>query len=156
MIIIIKLIEGDILNATEDVICHSVNCKAKMGSGLAVQIKEAYPEVFGYYKSFCDMRLPVDKMLGVAQYIMCHDGRYIVNIFGQDGYGREKGKQYTQIDALKKGLTSVYERAKQHNETVAIPWKIGSDRGGANWNEVYKMIEEIFHDYDVTLYKYNK
>lgn len=35
----IKTIEGNILDAEEDIICHQVNCKGVMGAGLAKQSK---------------------------------------------------------------------------------------------------------------------
>jgi hypothetical protein len=39
------------------------------------------------------------------------------------------------------------------SKTIAFPYKIGSDRGGANWNIIYAMICEILSDWDVTIYK---
>ena len=48
----IKIIEGNILNAEEDIICHQVNCRGKMGSGLAKQIRDKYPDV---YKEYVDL-----------------------------------------------------------------------------------------------------
>ena len=48
----INIVKGNILNATEDIICQQVNCKGVMGAGLAKQIKEKYPEVFESYSEF--------------------------------------------------------------------------------------------------------
>lgn len=39
----IKIINDNILNSTENIICHQVNCKGIMESGLAKQIKYRYP-----------------------------------------------------------------------------------------------------------------
>ena len=38
----IKIVKSNILDATEDIICHQTNCFGIMGSGLAKQIKEKY------------------------------------------------------------------------------------------------------------------
>ncbi len=34
----VKIVKGNILNATEDIICQQVNCMGIMGAGLAKQI----------------------------------------------------------------------------------------------------------------------
>lgn len=49
----IKTVEGNILDAEEDIICHQVNCKGVMGAGLAKQIKSKYPNVYKDYKRLC-------------------------------------------------------------------------------------------------------
>ncbi|WP_223260709.1 hypothetical protein [Bacillus sp. LNXM65] len=41
----IKTVDGNILEASEDIICHQVNCKGVMGAGLAKQIKSKYPNI---------------------------------------------------------------------------------------------------------------
>lgn len=37
--------------------------------------------------------------------------------------------------------------------SVALPYKIGCGRGGADWEMVYKIIEEELKDYDVELWR---
>jgi len=127
----IKIIDGDILQAKEDIWCHQTNAMGVMGGGIAKQIREKYPEVYKSYKELCNKRNPND-LLGSVQYVECHNGYIIANLFGQEGFGRNK--QYTDYDALREALTSIYERATNHKESVAIPWKIGSALGGGNWD----------------------
>lgn len=45
---------GDILKATENIICHQVNVDGVMGGGLALQIAKQYPEVEKQYQSYCE------------------------------------------------------------------------------------------------------
>lgn len=40
--------------------------------------------------------------------------------------------------------TLVYQRNGHFGNKIAMPYKIGCCRGGADWDKVYKMIEEIF------------
>jgi len=148
---LIKIVDGDILEAKEDIICHSCNCQGVMGGGIAKQVKEKYPDVYRQYKTLCD-RTESKELLGLAQLLGCDNGKIIANLFGQENYGRNG--QYTDYDALRKAFTSIYERATNHKESVAIPWLIGCSLGGGNWEIVYKIIEEVFHDYDVTLYRW--
>ena len=37
-----------------NIICHQVNCQGVMGSGIAKQVREKYPNVYNSYKKACD------------------------------------------------------------------------------------------------------
>ena len=39
--------------------------------------------------------------------------------------------------------------------SVTIPYKIGCNLGGGNWDEMTKILEKIFNDYPITIYKKN-
>ena len=93
----IKIIDGDILQASEDIICHSCNCQGVMGGGVAKQIKEKYPDIYRQYKKLCD-RTESKELLGSVQLIGCDDGKIIANLFGQYKYGTDK--QQTDYKAL--------------------------------------------------------
>lgn len=67
-------------------------------------------------------------------------------------YGRG-GNRYTSYDAMYDSLVKIKEVAKKHNKSVALPYGIGSVRGGADWEVVYKMIERVFDDYEAVIYK---
>lgn len=150
----IKIVEGNILDTKEDVICHQVNCMGVMGSGLAKQIRNKYPEVYPSYIKYCKGCKDNDpkNLLGEVQTIPCSDGKIIANLFGQYRYGRDK--QYTDYNALKTSLEGILQVAKMFNDTIAIPYNLGCGLAGGDWNIVYKIIEEVFEDYDVTIYKY--
>jgi len=121
-----------------------------MGGGIALQIRNQLPKVYNEYKRLCSNTDP-KQLLGTIQCVEDDFGRVFVNLFGQLNYGRDK--QYTDYVALRRGLLNVYNIANQYNVSVAIPFNIGCGLAGGDWNEVYKMIEEIFGDYDVTLYR---
>lgn len=67
-------------------------------------------------------------------------------------YGRQKVR-YTDYDALRSALVSLKRLAVDHDRTVALPWMIGCGLANGDWNVVYKIIEEVFEDYEVSLYK---
>jgi len=79
----IKIIEGNILNAKEDIICHQVNCKKVMGSGLAKQIRDKYPNVYEEYVNLINWAKEEYKrgfskkksLLGSIQFVNCSDGK---------------------------------------------------------------------------------
>jgi O-acetyl-ADP-ribose deacetylase (regulator of RNase III) len=149
----VQTVTGDLFQAGEQVIGHQVNCQGVMGSGVAKQMKRVYPEVFAAYAQMCGEK-EKQELLGLCQLVPLEDGggRYAANLFGQLTYGRG-GKKYTDDDALRKAFIRLSEFAKQHQLTVALPYKIGCDRGGGDWDTVLGMINDIFADMEVVLYR---
>lgn len=151
----IKHIKCDIFESGADIICHQVNCQGVMGSGVAKQVRERYPEVYAKYKNACD-EYSTDRsaILGKVQLIDIGD-KYLANLFAQEYYGYD-GKCYTDYEALKKCLKTV-SSCLDWGQTVAFPYLMGCHRGGGSWDIVYKMIEEVFtdKDCDVLICQYN-
>ena len=73
-------------------------------------------------------------------------------LFGQYKYGTDK--QQTDYKALEEALFTLKINAKDHNLSVSIPVNLGCGLAGGSWEIVYKIIEEVFHDYDVVLYRW--
>lgn len=148
-----KTIIGDILtpNNTECVaiVCHQVNCKGVMGSGLALQIKNRFPDVYYNYRDKCDQIAEGVGGLGDVQFCSAlSDAGYIVaNIFGQYGYGRDK--RYTDYDALRKAFNTIAKAFP--NFTIRIPYKLGCGLGGGDWSVVSKIIQEKLVDAGVNV-----
>lgn len=140
----IETIECDLLESNCKIRAHQVNCKGVMGSGVAACVKEKYPEAFAAYQEKC--KLHGSKMLGHVQYVKCHDGTIIANMFAQNRYGHTD-KRYTNYDALTKCLQNVCVTADKQKLSIAFPYLLGCDRGGGNWNTVKDFIEILFHDY---------
>lgn len=151
----IQIVEGNLLDATEDIIAHQVNCQGVMGSGLAKQIRAKHANVFHEYSGFCKGQVPFD-LLGRVNIVRVIGAKYshVANIFGQLNYGREN-VLYTDYKALELGLRRLKRDAKSLRLTVALPYNIGCGLANGDWdNVVYPMIQEIFNDYSVTIYKY--
>ena len=71
----------------------------------------------------------------------------IANIFSQ------KLNFDTDYIAMEKCLRYIKIWAENNNLSIAIPYGIGCGIANGDWNEVYKIIEKVFEDYSVTLYK---
>lgn len=167
----IKVIDGNLFDTEANFIVHSVNCCGVMGSGVAKQVRELYPHVEREYMKFVKhcSKSKVD-LLGSAQYVpteswalvmvdpiknnnvIAYDNKYqyIVNLFGQRDFGSD-GKMYTSLNALKNGLLDIRKKAEQIGATVALPYGIGSVRGGAEWSDVLKIIKEVFEKSSVNV-----
>lgn len=165
----VKIVYGNLFDTDAQIIAHSCNCRGAMGSGVAKQVKERFPNVYKAYVSCCNIsRARNANLLGEVLFsdasgecpfeigIECSIEEFpiIANVFGQDNFGYD-GKQYTDLEALRNGFKAIYSVALFHHWKVAIPYKIASDRGGADWDVVYKMIEEIFVGVEVELWKLN-
>jgi hypothetical protein len=74
----------------------------------------------------------------------------IINMFSQEHYGYD-GKRYTSYDAFWSCLGHIRESIPKGSK-IAFPYKIGSDRGGANWDVIYTMIVvALGSDYDIEI-----
>ena len=146
----VKIISGNLLDAKEDIICHQVNCQGVMGSGVAKAIREKWPEVYLAYKTACYNQGSMS-LLGHVCYAENGNQQVIANMFAQNLYGYD-GNRYTSYDAFYKCLENIRVTMPDHL-SIAFPYKVGSDRGGASWNIIYAMICDVLGDREVTIYK---
>ena len=157
-----KLIEGNLLDSKANFICHQVNCQGVMGSGVAWQIRNKWPIVFKEYINKYDLMGNKRDLLGYIQAVKLKTESekykkpiYVVNMFTQYDYG--KGERYTNYEAFYEALVTIKAKAKMifdTTPTIAFPYKIGCDRGGANWNIINTMIYEVLNDnFNVEIYK---
>ena len=152
----------DIFESGADFICHQVNCQGVMGSGIAKQIKDRYPEVYKAYKKTCNSEDPKN-LLGRVEMLLTSeypDSFGVINIYGQLNYGYD-GKCYTDYNALQKAFSEINKYAaaiprSKEEKTFAFPYKFGCARGGGDWNTVYNMIKETFTDCTIYICEYDK
>lgn len=149
-----------VLEAKENIIVHQVNCQGAMNSGIAKQIRERWPQVYHDYRKLwawneTDNASDRRDLLGEITITKVGQDKYVVNLFGQEHYGYD-GDRYTSYDALYDGLTYIKEKAQELGLSVALPFGIGCGRGGADWFIVDAIIQRVFHDYEVHLYKWEE
>lgn len=138
---------GNFLDAKVDVFAHQTNCKGVMGSGVAKQIRDKYPEVYPKYQEACQK----EHMLGKCQLVQTYKGPMVANLFGQDSYGSD-GKQYTDYIALRSALNSLADQMLECQlSTVAFPHNMGCCRGGGDWDKVAGIINEAFRGKPIRL-----
>lgn len=155
---------GDLLDATQDYICHQVNCGGRMASGVAKAIRAKWPEVYYEYRAKYDEAedfasnnkyeaIAADYLLGHIQTVNAdNEGRYVINMFAQQTYGYD-GCRYTSYDAFQQCLDEI-KTFVDKGSSLAFPWKIGCGLGGANWEVIRTMITEtLAADYEVWIYK---
>lgn len=130
--------KGNLLDIQKGLICHQVNCRGKMGAGLAKGIKKKYPKVYKeYMKQYDNGNLK----LGTISIIPVSPKLTVINIAAQDKYGRDK--RYTDYKALRKCLKEIKTFIDKWNlSEVYFPYKMGCNLGGGDWTIVKAIIEK--------------
>ena len=157
----IKLIKGDLLTNSGGVIAHGVNCRGGFGSGIAGQIAKQYPNVKEEYLKY---HKEVGWQLGDIQIIGCFkteagsstspystSGCIVINCATQDAYGHD-GKLYANYHAIERVCKKLRHFCIDEHHRLALP-KIGCGLGGADWNVVEEIYENVFHDMEVRVYE---
>ena len=145
-------IKGNLLGSSCDYICHQVNCQGVMGADLAAQIRVHWPRVYEEYKELCKKFIENKSfLLGDILVSETKDTETkIISLFAQDEYGR-KGR-YTSYDAFW-GCLEVLRSILEPGDTIAFPKNIGFGLGGANWQVIRTMIDEVLKNYEVYIYE---
>lgn len=147
----IKTINGNLLNCRQKVIIHQVNCKKVMGSGVALQIRNKYPKVYNSYLKFFN-RNEIVELLGKIDIVDCGD-KVVINMFSQFDFGRDS-KVYTNYSAMKLAFKRIRAYLIENNiNELAMPFNIGCGLANGDWKVVSGLIDEIFENFNVYLYK---
>ena len=137
-------IYGDICKIKKGIICHQVNCKRKMGKGLASKIRYKFPNhYFDYMNTIPE--------LGKILITQITSNFYVVGLYSQDGYGSD-GKLYTNYDAFVQCIKELKAFSDATNLPIFIPFKIGCGLGGADWEKIHLIIRSILKDYTIVYY----
>lgn len=144
----LKEYKGNLLALFEqkefDLIIHSMNCMNTMGAGIALGIANKYPQT--KESDDATIRLDINK-LGTYIPIETDDG-LVINLYGQYIIGNQYGTPTSYL-ALQNALTNL---AKEHKGKRIGTYRLGCNRGGADWNIVKQIIENtIAVDNDVSI-----
>lgn len=162
----IHYVQGNLLQGNVDIIAHQVNCKGVMGSGVALQIKEAFPDVYKAYRrlvfdaelhSHYSRASRSQHLLGTNQYVeTINKDRHIIvaNLFAQDDFG--SGRCFTDYSAFRSCMKNLREYSlfeSRLGNRIGLPYKVGCGHGGGDWDRVRKIIYEELHDCSVTFFE---
>lgn len=148
----------DLTTINHGVIAHGCNCQGVMGSGVAFALRNRWRIIFDSYHKMCvksRMCSNINRnndILGCVDFVHVEhtivSDVYVANVITQQYYGRMKGKQYADLDAIQKGMTKVLQFAVEKDLPVYMP-KIGCGLGGLDWDtsvrEVIEQLSEQFH-----------
>jgi hypothetical protein len=148
---VLKVVEGNLLDATETYLCHQTNCITQKAAHLSYDVFKRFP-----YANVYQNRTTPDHIGTIAIRGNGNDKRFVVNMFGQYWPGKSRwpghhfdGKGY-RWGAFQQCLIQL---AMLPPGTFAMPYKIGCGAAGGDWNIYESLIKDFSQDYDVTIYR---
>jgi O-acetyl-ADP-ribose deacetylase (regulator of RNase III) len=135
---------GNILTVKEGIIVHGCNAQGVMGSGIANEIRAAYPWCFKAYVEFILAHQGVGKspMGKVCAYKVPDTNLVIANAITQDHFGKD-GKKYVSYKAIAEAFTEICCAAENLGHVVHYPM-IGAGLGGGDWAVINDIIDNVF------------
>jgi O-acetyl-ADP-ribose deacetylase (regulator of RNase III) len=149
-----KIYNGDLLLHFADysrpivsAIAHVCNCQGVMGSGVALAIKMRYPEAYQAYKNFELSHSGLK--VGTMSFAAVRPDKLIYNLHAQMYYGSDK-KRYLDYEGLYTALEKVCgDMCFRGIDSIAVPFKMGADRAGGDWNVVTAMLTSVFEPHGI-------
>lgn len=128
----IHYLHGNIVKSNANVRICTTNTFGRMGKGIALDFKKAYPDLYKGYQDHCE-----NPEHGIKHhYVYEQDGRYIY-CFHTKHHWREN----SSLQIVQRGLYVLYHWLKKHPkvESVAMP-PLGCGNGNLDFKDVLPMI----------------
>lgn len=138
----IEITEGNLLKARAEALVNTVNTVGVMGKGIALQFRQAFPEMYRAYEKAC---LAKDVRLGEVQVFdlggLAGGPRWIIN-FPTKGHWKARSR-LTDIEA---GLEDLIATVRKLGiRSIALP-PLGCGNGGLEWTDVLSRIKAAFDE----------
>lgn len=157
------IIDGDITELPNgiNVIMHCCNTLNVMGSGVALALKDKWPEV---YQADCDANAVGCNVLGA--YSVANIGEdigsdkscelLIYNLYGQASVGGYRPLNYEALARSLEAAKIDLDHRDIEDPIIGIPYKMAADRAGGCWTVVGAMVNHYFlKDYPVVYVKHH-
>lgn len=144
--------KGNLLKAPAQALVNTVNTEGVMGKGIALQFRNAFPDMFRVYEDACRAKqVKLGHMHVFDLGGLVDDGpRWIIN-FPTKGHWRTKSK----LQDIAAGLNDLISTVRRLGiKSIAVP-PLGCGNGGLDWALVRPLIEQAFAELpevDVLMY----
>lgn len=134
----IRYEHGDLLAAPVEAVVNTVNTRGVMGKGIALQVKQRWPEVDRAYRAASKRGEVVLGHMHVVERGGLGDGpRFVINFPTKDHW-----RSRSKLSDVEAGLTELRALVeKLAIGSIAIP-PLGCGNGGLNWDDVRPLIEQ--------------
>jgi O-acetyl-ADP-ribose deacetylase (regulator of RNase III) len=141
----LKHTNGNLIDLAEqgefNIIVHGCNCHNTMGSGIAREIRERYPQAY-----LIDQETPKGARDKLGRYTVSHAETFaIVNAYTQYDY-MPRNKDHFEYAAFQTILDEFAERAEEADGTIKLNFGfpyIGMGLAGGDPNRIIGMLEEF-------------
>lgn len=131
MLTITVIKNSNIFNSQCQTLVNTINCVGVMGKGLALEMKNRYPEMFSLYQDFCNKQLiDIGKL-----WIYKSDDKWILNFPTKKHW--KNNSEYEYIEAGMKKFVETYK--EKGITTIAFPM-LGCNNGGLNKDKVLEIM----------------
>ena len=132
--------KGNLLEAPVEALVNTVNTEGIMGKGIALQFRQAYPEMFRAYEKACrdgEVRLGQVHVFDLGGLV--GGPRWIVN-FPTKGHWKSRSR----LTDIENGLVDLTAKVRELGiKSLAVP-PLGCGNGGLDWRDVQPLIEKAF------------
>ena len=136
----IKYYSGTVFNTQADALVNTINCDGVMGAGIALEFGLRYPDMYEDYIRKCK-----DNEIHVGQVDYYKTNSITIINFPTKFHF----KFPSQIQWVEAGLQNFVDTYKYHNiSSVAFP-KLGTNKGGLDWNQVKPLMEKYLENLDI-------
>jgi len=150
----IRVVKGNILTAHEGYIVHGCNAEGKMGAGVALQIRNKWPQAYASYrKAFTNGRLSLGSISGA----LVSDRLLVINAVTQPTWGRDRVCR-VHYPCVHAAFASLVQMACVMPELERIPAiisfpLIGCGLAGGKWELVEpQILSAVPHYFELRLY----
>lgn len=147
----LKIVTGDLFEATEGYLCHQCNCVTNRAAHLAKAVFDRFPYADVYTGRKIHDNPGTVRLCGEG------DQRRVVALFGQyyPGFSRFPNSKKDGYEARFYYFQECLEQLEELKGSFAFPWRIGCGAAGGDWvrylREIKSFAERI--DGDVTVYR---
>jgi len=144
-----KEINGDLIKLAKegnfDIIVHGCNCHRRMGAGIALTIRQNFPEV-----EYKDKVTKCNIIGNIDEVILKKYNFKIINAYTQNYWGKCNASETQQMryDAIRNCMKKINDKYK--GLCIGLPL-IGCGLAGGDWNIVKQIIKEELKDCNVTI-----
>ena len=132
--------QGNLLEAHAEALVNTVNTVGVMGKGVALQFRQAYPEMNRAYERACkEGQVRLGKMQVYDLGGLVGGVRWIINF-----PTKEHWRSRSHLEDIETGLIDLVSTVRRLRiKSIAIP-PLGCGHGGLNWSDVRPRIEAAF------------
>ena len=142
----VKYLHGDLFLSRAQTLAHGVNCRGRMGAGIAVEFRRRYPNMYKEYRQRCHR-----EELRPGDLFLWKDGTpWILNLATQD---RTSGARFTFVEECLTRLARDY--ANEGIASLAMP-RIAAGLGGLAWSEVRELIDFLLGPLPIPVFVYEE
>ena len=136
-----QLVRGNLLECQAEALVNTVNTEGIMGKGVALQFRNAFPEMYRAYKKACQTGDVQPGKMFIYRISSTKNPQYIINF-----PTKRRWRSKSRMEDIEAGLrTLVADIRRLGIRSVAIP-PLGCGQGGLSWPLVRECMQSAFEE----------